>query len=242
MTTGVRRTLLGGVSALSRRLPQSRTKTRIGRVVGAVLSKTGADPLVTVRTDRGVFVVDARSRTECEMLWSRRVRRRTTSTSCVAATPADGVFLDVGANVGLIFIPVWRERDRGTCGRCRTGPGQLREVGGRVPRERTDGTRAHVAEHRPRRGAGSAEAGQGGFGQHVRQRGGRTRGRARPSSRAPVEIARRPRATALGPSSGSTPVKIERARRFVVLERVRRRSANARSLPADRLRRRSTTS
>ena len=107
MTTGVRRTLLGGVSALSRRLPQSRTKTRIGRVVGAVLSKTGADPLVTVRTDRGVFVVDARSRTECEMLWSG-VYDEDDIDFLRAATPADGVFLDVGANVGLIFIPVWR--------------------------------------------------------------------------------------------------------------------------------------
>ena len=107
MTTGVRRTLLGGVSALSRRLPQSRTKTRIGRVVGAVLSRAGADPLVTVRTGRGVFVVDARSRTECEMLWSG-VYDEDDIDFLRAATPADGVFLDVGANVGLIFIPVWR--------------------------------------------------------------------------------------------------------------------------------------
>ena len=92
---------------MSRRLPQSRTKTRIGRVIGTVLSKAGANPLVTVRTDRGVFVVDARSRTECEMLWSG-VYDEDDIDFLHAATPADGVFIDVGANVGLIFIPVWR--------------------------------------------------------------------------------------------------------------------------------------
>ena len=109
-----------------------------------MLSGTGADPLVTVRTDRGVFVVDARSRTECEMLWSG-VYDEDDIDFLHAATPADGVFLDVGANVGLIFIPVWRSVTARTCGRGRTGPGQLREVDGvPAPCERADGARAHV--------------------------------------------------------------------------------------------------
>ena len=67
----------------------------------------GRASVVTVRTDRGVFVVDARSRTECEMLWSG-VYDEDDIDFLHAATPADGVFIDVGANVGLIFIPVWR--------------------------------------------------------------------------------------------------------------------------------------
>ena len=173
----MRRTLLGGVSALSRRLPQSRTKTRIGRVIGAVLSKTGADPLVTVRTDRGVFVVDARSRTECEMLWSG-VYDEDDIDFLRAATPADGVFLDVGANVGLIFIPVWRSVTDGRAIAVEPVPVNFerlttaRLANAPTAREPTLLNIALGAE------PGSAEAGQGGFGQHVRQRGGRTRGRA----------------------------------------------------------------
>ena len=112
MTTGVRRTLLGGVSALSRRLAPSRTKTRIGRVVGAVLCRLGADPVVMVETTDGVFLVDARSRTECEMLWSG-VYDPDDIAFLRAVTPAHGIFLDVGANVGLIFIPVWRAMSTG---------------------------------------------------------------------------------------------------------------------------------
>ncbi len=107
MGSGVRTTLLGGISAWSRRLPESRWKTRLGRVVGAVLPKVGASPVVVVRTERGAFVVDARSRTECEMLWSG-VYDEDDVDFLLAASPVDGVFLDVGANVGLIFIPVWR--------------------------------------------------------------------------------------------------------------------------------------
>jgi FkbM family methyltransferase len=82
-------------------------KNRAGRLAGWGFSRLGANPLVVVQSDAGAFVLDARSRTETEMLWSGHYDDDDVAFLC-AATPEDGVFVDIGANVGLVFVPVWR--------------------------------------------------------------------------------------------------------------------------------------
>ncbi len=63
----------------------------------------GGQPLVHVRLTTGEFLLDSRSRTEAELLWngaydSDEVR------FLRSATPDNGVFMDIGANVGMILI------------------------------------------------------------------------------------------------------------------------------------------
>lgn len=93
------------LSSWARSLPPSRTKSRAGRVIGAALAPLGADPVVEAHTGSGWFVLDARSRTESSMLWNGAYDEDDIA-FLRAITPTDGTFMDIGANVGLIFIPV----------------------------------------------------------------------------------------------------------------------------------------
>jgi FkbM family methyltransferase len=56
-------------------------------------------------TDNGRFVLDARSRTEAGKLWNG-FYDKDDLTFLRAITPTNGTFLDIGANVGLILIPL----------------------------------------------------------------------------------------------------------------------------------------
>jgi FkbM family methyltransferase len=98
-------TFLSMASRAARRIPASRTKSRIGRVVGWISVRLGAEPLVAATTTAGVLLLDARSRTESSMLWNGSYDVDDIAFLC-AVTPEDGTFMDIGANVGLIFIPV----------------------------------------------------------------------------------------------------------------------------------------
>jgi len=106
------RPVLTSLSHLSRRLPGSRTKSRAGRVVGYALTRLGAEPLVEAQTEDGVFLLDARSRTESSMLWNGSYDDDDVA-FLRAVIPRDGTFLDIGANVGLVFIPVSRSLGEG---------------------------------------------------------------------------------------------------------------------------------
>lgn len=101
------RRVIAGIAQAARRLPSSRTKSRAGRVLGWLLPRLGADPVVVARTRHGAFVLDSRSRTEATMLWNGAYDDHDIA-FLRAATPPDGTFLDIGANVGLIFLPVAR--------------------------------------------------------------------------------------------------------------------------------------
>lgn len=93
------------LSASARHLPVSRTKSRAGRVIGWGLTRVGADPLVTVRTGTGTFVLDVLSRTEASKIWNGTYDEGDLD-FLRAVTPPEGTFVDIGANVGLIFVPM----------------------------------------------------------------------------------------------------------------------------------------
>jgi FkbM family methyltransferase len=110
MVTGM--TILGATSSIARRLPSSRTKVRIGRAVGFAASLAGAVPQVTITTHDGTFVLDARSRTEAGKLWNG-IYDEDDLAFLRAVTPVDGCYMDIGANVGLILIPLAHHLSRG---------------------------------------------------------------------------------------------------------------------------------
>lgn len=95
------------LSAAARRLPPNRTKSRIGRVAGWGLTRLGAEPLVTVAAPDGTFVLDVLSRTEATKIWNGTYDEDDLA-FLRAVTPPEGTFVDIGANVGLIFIPMAR--------------------------------------------------------------------------------------------------------------------------------------
>jgi FkbM family methyltransferase len=98
-------TLVGAASSLARALPPSRTKVRVGRVIGLAATKLGAQALVDMTTDNGRFLLDARSRTEAGKLWNGFYDEDDLA-FLRAITPTNGTFLDIGANIGLILIPL----------------------------------------------------------------------------------------------------------------------------------------
>ena len=61
--------------------------------------------MLEVRTADGWFVLDARSRTESGELWNG-VGDADDIAFLRAVTPPGGTFMDIGANVGLVFVPV----------------------------------------------------------------------------------------------------------------------------------------
>ncbi len=67
--------------------------------------------MVEVRTPDGWFVVDARSRTEAALLWTGTDDNSDDIAFLRAVTPSDGTFMDLGANVGLVLVPVMNSLD-----------------------------------------------------------------------------------------------------------------------------------
>ena len=98
-------TLVGTASGLARALPSSQTKVRLGRAFGLATTRLGAHALVDMTTDNGRFLLDARSRTEAGKLWNGFYDEDDLA-FLRAITPTSGTFLDIGANVGLILIPL----------------------------------------------------------------------------------------------------------------------------------------
>lgn len=103
--------------AASRPLPAGRWKVRAGRVVAAAAAQLGGSAVVDVRLVDGTRMrLDARGRTEAEAVWNGTFDPDTIAI-LTAAVPPDGHLLDVGANVGLVALPMAR---------------RLRTAGGRV--------------------------------------------------------------------------------------------------------------
>ncbi len=98
--------VLPAVAHAFQRLPRSRTKVRIGRVIAAALTFAGVDAVAPVRLLDGTLVVlDLRGRTEGEAAWNGTYAP---GELCMlkACTPRNGLLLDVGANVGLVALPM----------------------------------------------------------------------------------------------------------------------------------------
>lgn len=93
---------------VARHLPASRWKNRVGRVAAFAAARVGINPIVDVTLlDGTIMRLDARGRTEGEAVWNGCFDPWTVSV-IKACVPNGGHLLDVGANVGLICIPVAR--------------------------------------------------------------------------------------------------------------------------------------
>ena len=102
-------TVLARISASARHLPASRSKVRAGRLLAAGLTALGATPaVVAVLADGSRMLLDGRSRTEAEPLWNGAYEPDYISVLCALVDEYGSRFLDIGANVGLISVPVGR--------------------------------------------------------------------------------------------------------------------------------------
>jgi len=100
--------VLANLYPLSRRLPASRTKSRLGRILTAVIAPLKGDLALTARLhDGSVVLLDPRSRTEAYPYWNGEYEVELVEFLKACVRPGDTVF-DVGANVGLIAIPLAR--------------------------------------------------------------------------------------------------------------------------------------
>lgn len=98
--------LISRLSSISRRFPPSRNKSRLGRVASYVLVRLGAKPTLDVPLVGGAVVsLDARSRTEAEAIWNGEYDQNDLEFFKSAMSLGE-VFYDIGANVGLIAIPL----------------------------------------------------------------------------------------------------------------------------------------
>jgi FkbM family methyltransferase len=96
--------MLARLAAVSQRLPESLWKVRAGRV----LARASLRPVIEVSLRDGTrMVLDARGRVEGEPVWNGRYEPHLIEIleRCV---PPGGSLLDVGANVGLIAVPMAR--------------------------------------------------------------------------------------------------------------------------------------
>jgi FkbM family methyltransferase len=97
----------------ARALPAGRWKVRAGRVLAATAARVGASPVVDVRLADGTAMrLDSRGRTEGEAVWNGTFDPDTIAVLKVS-TPPDGHLLDVGANVGLVALPMARHLSAG---------------------------------------------------------------------------------------------------------------------------------
>ena len=100
--------VLQSMAQAAHRLPEGRVKSRAGRLTAFALARLGAEPIVEVRLRDGTLMaLDARGRTEGSAVWNG-VFDPATIAILKACLPAGGHLLDVGANVGLIAIPLAR--------------------------------------------------------------------------------------------------------------------------------------
>src|SRR4051795_3313611 len=92
-----------------RRLPSSRTTNRIGRAASIGLGMAGVNVVVPVRLRDGTtMVLDARGRMESEAVWTGDYDERVKKYLMAAVAVTGPNFVDVGANVGLVAVPMAR--------------------------------------------------------------------------------------------------------------------------------------
>jgi FkbM family methyltransferase len=104
--------LLPRLSRLSRKLPSSRNKARLGRIITRLLPSELFSSIAPIRMkDGSVIVLDARSRTEAGAFWNGEYEQDELDFFRVCVADG-GTVLDVGANVGLVAIPLARHLKR----------------------------------------------------------------------------------------------------------------------------------
>jgi len=103
------RSLLAVASGLSHRLPTSRWKQRGGRVLAATVARLGGSAVVPVTLrDGSTVILDGRGRTEAGPFWTGTYEADTVDFLRRCTTTYGGHVVDVGANVGLITVPLAR--------------------------------------------------------------------------------------------------------------------------------------
>jgi FkbM family methyltransferase len=97
------------VNRFARKLPPSRTKVRIGRALTLVATALGADPIsVATLNDGSVLRFDLRDRTQAGAFWNGDYESDYLDVLEKLVHVAGGVVYDIGANVGLVAIPLAR--------------------------------------------------------------------------------------------------------------------------------------
>ena len=98
--------ILQSLANLSHSLPQSRNKARLGRVFTKMILHGQMSAVTEIQMrDGSKMLLDARSRTESGAFWNGEYDRDDIDFFKACIAPGDTVF-DVGANVGLITIPL----------------------------------------------------------------------------------------------------------------------------------------
>jgi FkbM family methyltransferase len=101
--------VLGRAALWARRLPPSRTTVRAGRALTAAVTRLGATAVCTTRMADGTLLeLDARSRTEAGPLWTGTYEADYQRLLAALVDRFGRVAYDVGANVGLIAVPLAR--------------------------------------------------------------------------------------------------------------------------------------
>jgi hypothetical protein len=89
--------------------PASRTSSRIGRVLSFALGGLGVDVVTTIPLNDGsLMVMDTRGRTESEAVWTGDYDPGLLSFLTAAIDVNGPNVIDVGANVGLLAVPLAR--------------------------------------------------------------------------------------------------------------------------------------
>jgi FkbM family methyltransferase len=97
------------LAALSHRLPSSRWKVRAGRLAASGLGRLGVDVIAPIRlADGSVLLLDPRGRIEGEPFWDGSYDADQVRFLEGCLTAIGPHLLDIGANVGLIAIPLAR--------------------------------------------------------------------------------------------------------------------------------------
>ena len=101
-------TLLGGARLVTARLGgEHRWAVRCGRVLAATAANLGASAIYPVRMKDGTTILlDGRSRTEGRAFWTGVYDADLLATATRLHDSFPGAFYDVGANVGLVGLPV----------------------------------------------------------------------------------------------------------------------------------------
>ncbi len=96
-----------------RALPPSRATNRLGRLLSIGLGAAGVNVIAPVALLDGTqMLLDLRGRTESEAIWTGKYDEGLMAFLRAAAAVAGPNFIDVGANVGLIALPMARVSGR----------------------------------------------------------------------------------------------------------------------------------
>lgn len=102
-------TILSRLSSAARRIPPSPAKARAGRVVAAAATALGAEPICRTRfSDGSLLELDVRSRTEAGAFWNLDYEPGLVDVLVRLASIMGSAVHDVGANVGLVAVPLAR--------------------------------------------------------------------------------------------------------------------------------------